>query len=229
MFTHWFNRIHLIFIRFIFEFRIFFDHLRNIYKYYSNPLFRKVDLLLLKSYSNENPYQINKIFLANRGEVEIHKYGETLLYTAELIALHASLSRKDTIYELGCGRGRLCFWFAIFLKAKVVGIDYVPQYIKKAKNIAKQFQVNGVSFYCEDFLKIHFQDVTAIYLNGILMEDQEILILIQKLICLPKGIKLITVSFSFLDYPYAKHWKLITSFQGLFSWGKATIYVQELL
>lgn len=223
------SSLSLIGTRLAFELRTFFDQIRTAYKYYSDPLFRKVDLSLLQSYIGDNPYIISKRFLKQRGEANVYAYGETFLTTIDQIVKQAELKNTDVIYELGCGRGRVCFWLALFLKAKVIGLDFVPEYINKANAVCQKFHLNNPTFVCDDFLKADLTNVTAIYLNGTAMSDGDIMLLIQRLIQLPKKTKVITVSFALTEYPLAEHWRFIKSFPGAFSWGKADIYIQELI
>jgi SAM-dependent methyltransferase len=207
----------------------FFDFLRTARLFYSDPLFRKVDLALLWSYLGDNPYRASRRFLEKKGEENIYAYGETPLASLQQIARVCHLTSQDTIYELGCGRGRTCFWLGLILKAQVVGIDYVPAFISKAKRVAQKYGLKNPEFRCEDFLKTDLKGCTVVYLNGTCLSDQDIVQLIQKLNRLPKGTKAITVSFPLRDYAGGEPWKMIKSISLPFTWDSAEVYLQELV
>lgn len=187
-----------------------------------------MDQALLRSYSKDNPYLISQHFLEKRGEVEIYAYGETPLSSMEKIAKECGLTKNDTVFELGCGRGRTCFWLALFLEAKVIGIDFVPPFIQKSKEVAKQFHLKNPTFKCEDFLNSDLHKATAIYLNGTCLKDSDITRLATKFAQLTPGTKIITVSFKLIDYPLGDRFELKKTFKGKFSWGSADVYLQIL-
>lgn len=193
--------------------------------YYKFTLFRKADTQLVKAYLLNNPYTIAKNYLLKKGESEVYTYGETPLPTLDKIVKIADLSSHDTIYELGCGRGRAAFWLALILKAKVVAIDYVPDYIAIAKKISDRLHLNNPTFLCKDFLNIDLSSATALYLNGTCLSEEQILKLVAKLKSLKQGTKLITTSFSMRDYG-GLEWKLEKELELPFSWGTAAVYFQ---
>jgi SAM-dependent methyltransferase len=214
--------------RWQFEWRNFLDFLKTAYRYYGHPLFRKVDLALLSSYFGHNPYRISRRFLTERGAEEIYAYGETPLTTLETIVAESGLTSADIIFELGCGRGRTCFWLALILKALVVGIDFVPEFIRKAQKLTHAFSLLNPTFRCEDFLMSDLTGCTVLYLNGTCLDDLDIIQLIRKFNQLPAGTKAITVSFPLSEYAEGNRWELIKSFPVPFTWGQAEVYVQVL-
>ena len=98
----------------------------------------KIDLALLMSYLFQNPYKISKNFLIARHETEIYAYGETPLTSLEKIARSAKLTDRDVVLELGCGRGRTCFWLRSFIGCKVIGVDFIGTFIDKANQVKKK-------------------------------------------------------------------------------------------
>lgn len=219
------NLIQLYALRFFFHCWSFWDFIRTTCLYYSDPLFRKVDFALLRSYWWNNPYVISRRFLEQKGESEVHAYGETPVSTIDLIARECRLTSSDTIYELGCGRGRGCFWLAICLKAQVIGIDFVPTFIETAKGLASRYVIKNLTFYCEDFLKASFDKATVYYLHGTCMPERDIICLMERLSKAPQGTRVITVSFSLSDYPAGKLWKIDKCFKAPFSWGSTDVYL----
>src|SRR5262245_46123073 len=103
--------------------------------YYGDPLFRKVDTRLLLSYWLDNPYRVCSRFFRSRGEEDPYTFGETPLTTLEEIAHRCQISNRDTVLELGCGRGRTCFWLARFVGCRAIGIDIVPTFIERAQRV----------------------------------------------------------------------------------------------
>src|SRR5262245_60931707 len=69
-----------------------------------------------------NPYRICR----KRGLV----YGETPLVSLHQIATISHLSPNDCWLELGCGRGKGCFWVSQFIGCRTIGIDQVTLFIR---------------------------------------------------------------------------------------------------
>lgn len=219
----------LLILRFAFELKSFWEYLVVIFKYYlRNRRFAKIDLRLLKGYFMNNPFRISRKFLLEKGESEIYAYGETPLTTMELISKECGITSKDKVYELGCGRGRACFWLKEFVGCEVVGIDFVPEFIQRANEVKEHFRVEGVEFIEEDFLKTNFSDATLIYLYGTCLKSAEIHSLIKRIQKLNPGVKVITVSFSLTDYLSHEKIKLIKTFVTSFEWGKAEVFLCEI-
>lgn len=218
------NILYLCYLRFKTFLKNSFDFFLTVCKFYPNTKFRNADLALLRSYIGANPYVFSRRFLEELGESNVYAYGETPLNSLEKIVKTCELSQDDCIYELGCGRGRTCLWLLLVFKAKkVVGIDFVPEFIEKAKAINTE-----VEFLCEDFLKSDLTAATVIYLHGSCMKDEDIVKLNQKLIRLKPGLKVITTSFSMAEYDEGDHWEMQKIFTGEFSWGSADVYLQIL-
>jgi SAM-dependent methyltransferase len=196
--------------------------------YYSNSRFRRVDFALVCSYFFKNPYRLSRNYLEKRGAEEVHAYGETPLFTLEQIAKECGITAKDSVLELGCGRARTCFWLALVLKAKTIGIDFVPEFIHKAEKIRERYHIENLKLIESDFLKEPLPHTSVVYLHGSIMTEEEIVLLNQQLAHFPKGTKVITVSFPLKDYPGGKKFRLLKSFSAHFSWGKAEVYCQEL-
>jgi SAM-dependent methyltransferase len=218
------NIFYLCYLRFKTFFKNSLDFFLTVWKFYPNAAFRRADLSLLRSYIGANPYVFSRRFLERSGESNVYAYGETPLNSLQKIVETCELSEDDCIFELGCGRGRTCFWLALVFKAKkVVGIDFVPEFIEKAKAVK-----TGVEFLCEDFLKSDLTGATVIYLHGSCMKDEDIVKLNKKLIRLKPRLKVITTSFSMAEYDEGNHWEVQKIFTGEFSWGSADVYLQTL-
>ena len=215
--------MHLFFLKYLVLWRNFVEETRIVCRYYKNARFRKIDGALRKRYFWTNPFTISKRFLLARGETAIHAYGETPLTTLEMIVRQSGLKGSDTLFELGCGRGRGCFWLANFVGCKVVGIDFVPKFIENAKAIQKKYNLSNCTFRWEDLAESDFTGATVVYLYGTCYEDPFITMLAKKFSLLPLTTKIITVSYPLSDYD--PQFKVVHQFSAPFTWGEGIVYL----
>lgn len=202
------------------------EFVRVVARYYYDIRFAKIDLSLLFSYFYSNPFRISKKYLLQKGEQDIYTYGETPLTTLDLIARNCGITARDIVFELGCGRGRTCFWLNQWIGCTVVGIDYVPAFINKAQKIKDRYQVQKVSFRLEDLFQTNLKGATVIYLYGTCFSAAYIDILIDRLSKLPRGTKIITVSYALAEFQPEAPFRIVKQFQAPFTWGKADVYLQ---
>jgi len=202
------------------------DFFKTAINYYGNFRFCKIDLSLLLLYFGNNPFTISRDFLRSIGEEDVYAFGETPLATMDFIARECQLSKNDTVFELGCGRGRTCFWLNSFLGCKAVGIDFIPQFIDIANTIKKRYAVNDVEFRLEDMFKTSLDGATAIYLYGTNLKDRQIINLIDRFKELPVGTKIITISYPLTDYTSEPLFEVMKHFTAQFTWGEADVYFQ---
>jgi SAM-dependent methyltransferase len=199
---------------------------RVIPKYYTNPIFAKIDSFLLISYLFQNPFAISKRFLKKRGDKNIYAYGETPLTTLDEIVKECKITSKDTVYELGCGRGRACFWLNTFLGCKVVGIEYIPEFVERANAIKNKFNIMNVEFRLQDMFQTNLSEATVVYLYGTCLEEQEIRKLINNMKKLKSGSKIVTISYPLTDYTSETLFEVMKRFQVMYPWGLADVYLQ---
>lgn len=216
----------LLWLKFTVTWVNFVEYLRVVSRYYSHPLFRKVDFFILRCYVQRNPYTISKEFLEKKGVAQVYTYGETPLTTLEKIANACGISSKDVVYELGCGRGRSCFWLRCFKGCRVIGVEFVPDFVTNADRAKRKFQVSEVTFLFRDILYPSYSDATVLYFYGTTSEPSFIIKLIDKLKQLPKGTKIITVSFPLTSYSSEELFKTVKVFPASFTWGTADVYLQ---
>lgn len=200
------------------------DFCRVIILYYPKFSFAKADFSLLLMYLFHNPYTISKRFLQKKEEKEIYVYGETPLTTLAMIAKEVEISSRDTVFELGCGRGRTCFWLRYFLGCQVVGIEHIPEFVERALKIRNRLEVDKVEFRQEDMLESDFKEASVIYLYGTCYDLPFIQALIKKFHALPAGTKIITVSYSLADYGDTAY-EIMKRFPAKFTWGTADVYL----
>lgn len=206
----------------------FLDFWKTVWRYYRNLSFAKIDLYLIGSYLFRNPYRISRRFLKEKGEKEIYAYGETPLTTLEHICLECGITNKDMVYELGCGRGRTCFWLNAWLGCRVVGVDYIPEFVTRSRSIVHNCHLKGIEFRLEDIGNTKFDDASVVYLFGTCLDDETIHKIIANLSLAKPGLKIISVSYPLTDYDKEGILKVEHQFQGSFAWGKSDVYLQIL-
>jgi len=204
----------------------FIDYFHIVFNYYSNLSFLKVDSLLVFSYLFNSPFSMSKRFLLQQGEKNLYTYGETPLTTLEYISNECRLSARDKVFELGCGRGRTCFWLNLFIGCSVVGIDYVPEFIQRANKLVLRFNLSNIQFREENLLESDLSGATVIYLYGTCYSKTFIQSLVERLSELPRGVKIITVSYPLSDYTSMPEFEVMKRFPAQFTWGEADVYLQ---
>jgi SAM-dependent methyltransferase len=195
-------------------------------KYYRNRHFRNVDQILLSTYRFSNPYSIVKQHLEERGESDVHCYGETPLSTYDQIAKACNLSETDKFLELGCGRGRGCFFISHFYHCPVMGIDCIPDFIDTAIAIMDGFHMPRLEFRCEDMFTADFRGATCIYLYGTCLKDFQVDQLAKRFAELPKGIRIVTVSYPLSDY--VPSITIEKKLECVYPWGKTEVYINRV-
>lgn len=203
----------------------FIEYVKVVARYYPNLTFMKVDLALLGHYCLKSPFKISKQFLQKRGEKDVYAYGETPLTTFEYIVKQCGITKADTLFELGSGRGRTCFWLNCFVGSKAVGIEFIPEFVDKANRVKKQFGLTEVEFRSQDMFDTDFSGATVVYLYGTCLEEDSIRKLIAKLEKLPIGTKIITVSYPLTDYTKKSLFEVMRAFPAKFTWGTADVYL----
>lgn len=204
----------------------FVEYVHSVWRYYSNPLFRRIDKALLYRWFFINPYSAARQFSIYNGEVDVHTYGETPLTTLETILARAKITAGDTVYELGCGRGRSCFWLYAFIHCRVVGIEYNPLFVRKAVAVVEACKLEGITFRCEDMLETDYSQATVVYLYGTCLDELFLEQLTERLKTLPDGARVITVSYPLQDYCQDPLFEQIACWELPFTWGSADVYLQ---
>lgn len=217
----------LIWLNLLVEGRKLIEYFRVIFSYYGHLKFAKVDTLLLLSYFALNPFTISKWYHMRKGEKELYDYGETPLTTLAHICKYAEVTDQDRVFELGCGRGRTCYWLRYILGCeKTVGIEIIPEFVQRAQLVQRKCEVDRIEFRNEDMLKSNYSDASVIYFYGTSFDEEFIYKLVKKFKELPKGTKVITVSYPLTDYADDSTFELMSRFPAQFVWGIGDVYVQ---
>lgn len=216
----------LLWLNFVVFVRNTIEFFKVAVRYYGSLSFLKSDLVLRLMYIFYNPFKVSKRFLQKRGAKDVHVYGETPLTSLEYIAKECGLNNKDCVFELGCGRGRTCFWLNSFVGCSVVGIEFIPEFVERANIIKKWLKVPDVEFRLADMITTDFHGGTVFYLYGSCFEDKTIKVLAEKFSKLPAGTKIITVSYSLAEYSEKNAFEIMKRFNVPYTWGDADVFLQ---
>jgi SAM-dependent methyltransferase len=173
-------------------------------QFYQDPHYKALDQALLKG---PNPYRVKEAF----------PYGETPLCSLKKIADRFGLKSSDRVVDLGCGRGRGVFFLAQHYGCEVIGIDMIESFIEQAKQL--ECQGLKVSFVCGDMRKFDFSQTTFVFFYGTTFSDEFVEELSQAINALPKGSKIVTVS-----YPL-EGLEIVDQFIVSFPWGSGDVYL----
>mgnify|MGYP001052342183 CR=1 FL=1 len=205
--------------------------LHDMLYYYKNTEFRKADLALFRAYLFRNPYLMCRRYLSSKKCIEPNKdkvqviYGETLCMTFELLIAKLAITEHDIVFELGCGRGRGCFFIHAMTNAEVVGIELNPTFVKKANVIKDKLAITNMSFVQDNIFEADLSRATVMYFYGVAFSDTATIGLIEKFCQLPAGIRIICIGFSLNDYYDQPLFDEIDEFEVFFLWGKTQVYV----
>ncbi len=194
-------------------------------RFYDNTRFRFRDRALKKTYRFNNPYRMNKVFLRTMEMQEVDTYGETPLTTLYTIAKECGITSEDHFIDLGCGRGRGTFFLNDYFGCQTTGIEWNPQFVAKAEQVAAVDSYQAPEFLCADMLSADLSGASVIYLFGTCLPDPIIEKLICLFACLPPSTKIITVSFPLSDYSTV--FCTTKEFTGSFPWGEASIFLNQ--
>jgi SAM-dependent methyltransferase len=181
---------------------------------------RIVDFVLRALYLFENPFRICRKAFEKRGEKEIHMYGETPLALWKKIAEAASITKEDCFLDLGSGRGLLCFWTRLVIGSTVIGVDWVPTFIQRARWCSSIFRISDIRFLCCSLKEAPLDKATVLYLYTY-HPDEELLDFSQ----LSPGARVITVS----EPLSCKGFRVSKIIEMKFPWGKTEVYINDLL
>jgi len=198
------------------------DFIKTVVLFWRKPRFALVDASLLCSYFFKSPYRYVREFTSGQ-----EPYGETPLVTLQKIMRRVGLTKDDVVYELGCGRARTCFWLSLWLGCETVGVEHVDEFVAKATKLKNRFSVSNLCFIESDFLDVDWSPATVCYLYGTCLSTEAIFKCIEKVKTLKMGTKIVTISYSLLEYKNVPYIKLVESFEVAFPWGKTDCFIQE--
>lgn len=91
-----------------------------------------------------------------------------------------------TVLDVGCGTGRFCFPLAQSGAGRVVGVDFAPAMIERARAAARELKLEDrCEFICSDVMRLAvdetFDYVIAVGLFDYVKEDRHLLIRLRRL------------------------------------------------
>jgi len=111
----------------------------------------------------------------------------------------ADVNRNDTVYDLGCGDGRIVISAAEKYGARGVGIDLNPARIQEARaNAQKAGVVDRVSFEVNDLFEADIRNATVVALY--LLPDANLRLRSRLLRELKPGTRIVSHSFAMGDW-----------------------------
>jgi SAM-dependent methyltransferase len=200
----------------------FQEEKRVLQLFYSCDLFQKCDLALKKMYRFRNPFTISKNFFKQKKQKEVDVYGEIPLTSLLLIAKECQIASHDHVFELGCGRGRAAFFLRSVLLCSVTAVDFIPFFVSNAQKIVETFNIERLTFMCEDIQHVALTQATCIYLYGTCLSDS---VIKHLCISLTKKVKIITLSYPLRDYH--QEFKIIKQFAVPVPWGKIEVFLNQ--
>jgi hypothetical protein len=192
-----------------FKKRLNLDHLESIRLYYRSPRFALLDLSFGFLSLFSNPYRTCRKFLEKQGVENIYAYGETPLQTYERIVRECDVGAEDTWIEMGAGRGKGCFWLSHFVRCRVIGVEWIPQFVRRANLLKTLFQMRRLEFQNLEIEKADLSQATVIYLYGL-----------WPALDIPKGVKVITISEPLEGF------SVIKTFWVRYPWGRTSAFLQ---
>lgn len=199
---------------------LWFDQVKTIFYFYRKWRFALSDLLLGCLYFFSNPFRICRRFMQKRGEERVHAYGETPLSLWKEISLLAQIDKEDLFIDLGCGRGKICFWTASWIGCKTIGIDWVPSFIKRASFLARLLGFSRLQFFREAISQIPLGQASVLYLYTFHSEEEFL-----DMSLLAPSSRVITVSQPLSD----PHFQVSASRSVRFPWGETEVFINHRL
>ncbi len=177
-------------------------------------------LLLFLLYFFQTPFRILR---KKRRE----PYGETPYAALEELATLAGCQEGEKVVDLGCGRGKVAFWFRLIREAHVLGLDNLPLFVERAQWVQNLLKISDLEFREAQILHEKFTEKALYYLYLITLTDQEINQLLKRFESLPGGSRFLTVSFALSEYDQEGSYKILKEKTVAFPWGEATVYLEE--
>lgn len=171
--------------------------------------FMRVDWSLKKRDLISNAYSECRRYYGKKEGI----YGETPLQTLESILQRIGLSEQDRFIDLGCGRGRLCFFVREVFRCSVKGVDLVPSYIEAAQKHAGK----GIEFVIDDYSN-HLDEKGIYFWYALNSSSREYEKIVDRF---AQGAVVITIS------EPIKRWELLDAMPALFPWGETTAFLQR--
>ncbi len=172
--------------------------------------FTKVDWTLKKKELYKNSYRSCRSFYGKGTDEGI--YGETPLQTVESMLREIGFTGDEPFIDIGCGRGRLCFFTSALFSCESIGIDLVPSMLLEATKLS----TGKETFILGDYTSHLTYSGVYYWYASTLREFQKKNISKRFL----KNARVITISTPL------EGWELLHTMPASFIWGETTAYYQ---
>lgn len=193
-------------------------------RYFYRGALLKADLLWMLEYGLKNPFEISRRATREQDlDADLTVYGETPWTTLESVCQAVHLTAQDHFVELGCGTGRNLLFLNYRYACQITGYEIVPRFVEKFTWLKQRLGLQRIDLRQANWLDADLQG-TVFYLVGSCYSDTHLAQAQQKLADLPGGTRIVTVSYPLTGPSF----RLIKSWQSAFSWGKGTLYYQQV-
>lgn len=151
-------------------------------------------------------------------------YGETPALSFLAMLRQVNIEPDDVLFDLGCGRGLALLSAALAYQVRAVGVDVLPTFIERARQIAKRLHIDDrVSLTNGDFLEQDMSSGTIFYAAATTFVRDVIDDLAERVVRQTANsgrvIRFITLSQTLLP-----PWKLVAKARYPMTWGWNTVY-----
>lgn len=153
------------------------------------------------------------------------RYGETPWSTGLKILERAELKPDETLFDLGCGRGKMVFLAHLARGADAVGIDLLGSYLYVAHRITRWLKLEGCHFLQEDFTRADISEADVVYIAGSIFETETREQLLTQVDSLSPGARWLSVTWP-SEHPRLE---LYAQEEYLFSWGRETVFFYRVV
>lgn len=218
--------VKLLFLGFRMKLVEWLEWWRVLFRHRNNRLFIKSYVLLTLYYLLDNPFSVSRRFLLSKGETDIYQYGDTPLTTLQALFGLLDIQPGETVYELGAGAGFTSLWLSAVSGLKVVAVEQVPAFCRRLRAVVSRYDLD-VKVLEQDYLTVDFSQASLLYLYASNLNDDEIALLAEKLLSLPAGARVLSVSYPLQPYcDEMDAFQLINVKSIRFPWGEAEVYLQ---
>ncbi|MEC7984897.1 MAG: class I SAM-dependent methyltransferase [Myxococcota bacterium] len=225
----------MFFQRLLFTIRFAFlslaENVASFFRYGFSQRMLGVEIGLALLYPIISPYRINARYIRNQNDSTEFVFGETPLRTLEKICRWARIPQNAVIFDVGCGWGRTTFFLDALNRAdRTIGIDIIPQYIRRANRLRSILGRERMDFVRADVRRIDYRDADVIYSYCTCFSEP----VVEELVALWEddlytGTVVITTSYCLSNYAKKGRFRLLASRDFHFIWGLCRVFCHVLV
>ena len=187
----------------------------------------RLKLLLWQAYRFSPPHRLIKQYSKTHLLPESDLiYGEPLVFTLRQMFETIKLKPEETLLDLGCGRGLGVLAAGLLFQAQALGVELIPEMVNRGKEIARALGISDRTvFWAGNFLELEIPQAQVIYLCWTTFSPPTRAALEAKISLLPAGTRIISLTHQLQGCRF----KTRKTERLYFTWGKATIYYQEII